>query len=133
MFAVKQVMVVIEGQKKVLKKAIERILTSVPYPMEKRTFLKYVSKRFEKVCREVCDCTSFFYGIPSDAYVIEEIELLGDKATSLRLNYVILDVWLPFRCGKLTLYRRAVVSLLEVNHLDIVLGVITQRRTDKAS
>jgi len=123
-----------EGQKKLLKKAIERILTSAPYPMEKRTFLKYVSKRFEKVCREVCDCTSFFYGIPSDGYVIEERgELLGGKATSLRLNYVILDVWLPFRCGKLTLYRRAVVSLLEVNHLDIVLGVTTQRRTDKAS
>jgi len=117
-----------EGQKKLLKKAIERILTSAPYPMEKRTFLKYVNKRLAKVCREVCGCSSFFYGIPSDGYVIEEIELLGDKATSLRLNYVILDVWLPFRCGKLTLYRKAVVSLLEVNHLDIVLGVITQQR-----
>jgi len=77
----------------------------------------------------VCDCTSFFYGIPSDAYVIEEIELLGDKATSLRLNYVILDAWLSFRCGKLVLHRRAVVRLLEVDHVyDVVLEVEPVRK-----
>jgi hypothetical protein len=114
-----------KGQIKLLKKTIERILTSAPYPMEKRTFLKYVSKRFEKVCREVCGCSSFFYGIPSDGYVIEERELLRDGHSVV---YCELDVWLPFRCGKLTLYRKAVVSLLEVNHLDIVLGVTLKIR-----
>ena len=119
-----------KGQIKLLKKTIERILTSAPYPMVKERFEEYVNKRLAKACREVCGCSSFFYGIPiGNGYVIEERgELLGGKATSLRLNYVILDVWLPFRCGKLTLYRRAVVSLLEVNHLDIVLGVTLKIR-----
>jgi len=115
MFAVKQVMVVI------LKKAIERILTSAPYPMEKNRFWKYVNKRLEKACPQC-----FFYGIPSgDAYVIEERELLRNDHSVV---YCELDAWLTFRCGKLVLHRRAVVSLLEVNHLDIVLGVTLKIR-----
>ena len=111
-----------KGQIKFLKKAIERILTSAPYPMEKNRFVKYVNKHLAKACPQC-----FFYGIPSeDAYVIEERELLRNDHSVV---YCELDAWLTFRCGKLVLYRRAVVRLLEIDHVyEVVLEVEPVRK-----
>jgi hypothetical protein len=69
----------------------------------------------------------FFYGIPiGDAYVIEERELLRNGHSVV---YCELDAWLTFRCGKLVLHRRAVVRLLEVDHVyDVVLEVEPVRK-----